>query len=86
MLFLGNNGYVNAPQCYVNMYTACLVFFWKMQTANPESVAPSHHFHVNDRPNSGTMVLLSHWFAKTDLTEEDNTLLPSEWRTTRFLF
>jgi len=52
MLFQGNNGYVNAPQCYVYMYIACLVRLWKLQTANPESVAPSNHFHVNDRPNS----------------------------------
>jgi len=25
LLFHGNNGYVNAPQCYIYMYTACLV-------------------------------------------------------------
>jgi len=50
--FPGQNGYVNEPECYVYMYNACLVCFWKLQTANPESVAPSNHFHVNDRPNS----------------------------------
>ena len=82
MLFQGNNSYVKAPQCYVYMYIACLVFFLKLQTASPECVAPSHHFHVNDRPNS----VRWSYFAKTVLTEEDNTLLPSEWRTTRFPF
>jgi hypothetical protein len=26
LLFHGNNGYANAPQCYVNMYVACSLF------------------------------------------------------------
>jgi hypothetical protein len=36
----------------LRLYVHSLVVFWKLQTSNPESVAPSHHFHVNDRPNS----------------------------------
>jgi len=27
LLFHGNDGYANAPQCYVYMYSACLVCF-----------------------------------------------------------
>jgi hypothetical protein len=26
--FCGNNGFVNAPQCYVYMYIACFLWFW----------------------------------------------------------
>jgi len=71
----------------LRLYVHCLSCFL-LEGANRESRICSSFspFPCQWPAEFGTMVLLSHWSAKTDLTEEYNTLLPSEWRTTRFPF